>query len=902
MQKHFHRLLFSFILVLLSAGIVFAMPPHPDLLEQIKRGEIEKPYYIEHYKELIAKGVNSPKGVTPPAMVDENFNILVLLVDFSDHLAQTSDTFFDTLVFVSQFGTVVDYFADVTYGDWTIVTPDPPGNTGWYRSVQSYAYYTDGQGGLGDYPQNSQGLVEDLVEMVDFEIDFSEYDNDGNYIVEGLIVVHAGTGGEYSGSDDDIWSHQWNTEIPIMVDSVYVFLYSIVPELWVDPGDMTCGVYAHEAGHAVFDLPDLYDTDESSQGLGAWSLMAGGSWNGTNGDSPAHPDAWCKIRMGVITPTVVTHNLIGEEIDPVAAYPTVYKLPMNGTIISEYFLVENRQPIGYDAELPGDGLLIYHISDTVSTGNDNEWFPGHINDGHYLVALEQADGQWDLEQNENDGDDGDPFPGVTNNTTFDSLSAPDSKGYNFVNSGVAVTNISPSSTYMTADLIVETDYPEHVVSSDFWETNAVYAADVDSDGDMDILAAAEDAMSDISWWENDGNQNFTEHSITDSIGGADDVYATDLDSDGNMDVLGASRDANCIRWWENNGNQNFTEHSIAEEIWDVNSVYAADVDGDLDIDVLGASDQSYDSRIAWWENDGSENFTEHIIALQDYAFLDVLSYDLDSDGDMDVLGCGYNLTWWENNGNQNFTEHIIDEYYWAYSIDVANVDGDGDFDILAALEDEDRIAWWENDGNQNFTEHVISDSFDGANHVYAIDIDDDYDLDVLGAAINDNMISLWNNDGNQNFSEQVISSSFEDARSVHAADMDSDGDFDIVGGAENYFNSESNISWWEQVGDPGAFVENPIIAEVPRRFTIHSPYPNPFNPCTVISFELRDASFVELTVYDIAGREVARLVEGWRSAGIHQLTFDGSRLSSGIYFARLQADGFSRTRKLLLIK
>ena len=85
-------------------------------------------------------------------------------------------------------------------------------------------------------------------------------------------------------------------------------------------------------------------------------------------------------------------------------------------------------------------------------------------------------------------------------------------------------------------------------------------------------------------------------------------------------------------------------------------------------------------------------------------------------------------------------------------------------------------------------------------------------------------------------------------------------------------------------------------------FKLHSPYPNPFNPSTVISFELRDASFVSLIVYDIQGREVQLLVDGHRPMGYHEVIFDGTDLSSGMYFVRLQAGDFTQTRKMLLIK
>ena len=85
-------------------------------------------------------------------------------------------------------------------------------------------------------------------------------------------------------------------------------------------------------------------------------------------------------------------------------------------------------------------------------------------------------------------------------------------------------------------------------------------------------------------------------------------------------------------------------------------------------------------------------------------------------------------------------------------------------------------------------------------------------------------------------------------------------------------------------------------------FSIHNSYPNPFNPSTAISFELRDAGFIKLSVYDIAGREVVTLAEGFYPAGAHQAVFDGTELASGVYFAMLEAGGVKQVRKLLLVK
>ena len=85
-------------------------------------------------------------------------------------------------------------------------------------------------------------------------------------------------------------------------------------------------------------------------------------------------------------------------------------------------------------------------------------------------------------------------------------------------------------------------------------------------------------------------------------------------------------------------------------------------------------------------------------------------------------------------------------------------------------------------------------------------------------------------------------------------------------------------------------------------FELKQNYPNPFNPTTQISFELKEAGNVMLRVYDLTGREVARLVDGPQSAGSHTVTFDGTGLASGTYLYNLGVDGIQQSRTMVLVK
>ena len=474
-EKHFLRnglvlvgLIFAMIL---SAA---AMPPHPDVIEAIATGKLAPSYYLMNRAELHNRGVCTPdtffNSLRRPDGASQSptatpFRILAILVKFSDKNSTVATTFFDSLVFDSLGATVRDYFNEVSGAQIDLVTVNLPSSLGWRTAPQTYAYYVNGANGLGDYPTNCQKLVEDLVDQVDPLVDFSQYDNDGNNTVDVLLVIHAGSGAERTGSANDIWSHKWGIS-PRLKDGVLISDYTTQPEYWVTPGDMTIGVYAHELGHG-FGLPDLYDTDNSSKGVGRWCLMAYGGWNGTNGASPAYPCAWSRIRMGFATSTNVTGILLNQAIPNVEQGGPIYRLWTAGAIGQQYFLVENRQRLGYDVGLPSSGLLVWHIDDakaSLQNPNDQEWYPGLPATNHLCVALEQADGLYELEHNVDAGDIGDPYPGSTSNTSFNDATTPNANGYLTGNTSVQVVNITPSSSTMHADLVVTitsgTDDPE----------------------------------------------------------------------------------------------------------------------------------------------------------------------------------------------------------------------------------------------------------------------------------------------------------------------------------------------------------------------------------------------------------------------------------------------------------
>ena len=402
---------------------------------------------------------------------------LVLLVQFLNKTARTTAASWSAKFFGPS-SSVRDYYNASSYGQFTPTAASESHGTandgivGWL--TLNYKHPNTG-GNIGD--ANKQ-ITRDALIAANPYVNFSAYDTNGDKDISPnellIVVVVAGNEASfYSACSPNVWGHVWsifgNVTAPTL-DGVTVggtgydghFGYAQFGEMHCatssPPGQIaTIGIMVHEMGH-LLGLPDLYDTDGSSEGIGNWSVMAGGVWNRVtrSGDSPALMDPWSKYFLGWVTPTPVSGSLTNQSIPASATNATIYQfLTGSPSAGGEYFLLENRQKIGYDTGLPGAGLLLWHIDESQTT-NENECIPGGspaCNAAtHYKVAVLQADNAFNLERNQNRGDGGDPFPGTAINRSFTDSTSPNSKLYTSAYSGVSVTTISDSTTTMTATL------------------------------------------------------------------------------------------------------------------------------------------------------------------------------------------------------------------------------------------------------------------------------------------------------------------------------------------------------------------------------------------------------------------------------------------------------------------
>jgi M6 family metalloprotease-like protein len=465
MRLNLNRILLSIFLVsLILNSDLYGVSLSTETIEKLKKeGKLEE--WVKRANLAREKGVWQPNP-NPPiklgkgnALLPDTIKPIVICVDFSDKAHSHDTGEFSLLLFSKDFafptGSMRDFYLQNSYEKLDVVG----GVTGWYRMPQPYSYYVWGQNGLciSCYPHNAQKLAEDAVNAADPYVNFADYDYNHDGWVDALIIVYAGSGAEETGSDDDIWSHSGYMSLTFNKDGVKLHEYIMGSET-SGSGLTKIGVFAHEFGH-ILGLPDLYDNDYTSEGLGNWSVMARGSWN-NEGETPAHFDAWCKYKLGFSQVDRLRENRTNVEILKAETSPISYRLWNLGGGGTQYFLVENRQKTGFDKYLPGEGLLIYHVDEIWS--NNNEWCPGDTAIPHYKVALEQADGEFGLEGcygSTNRGDGGDPFPGWDNKRAFEDTTTPSSRNYYNSPTRVAVWNVSDSDSFMHANMDIAWSRP-----------------------------------------------------------------------------------------------------------------------------------------------------------------------------------------------------------------------------------------------------------------------------------------------------------------------------------------------------------------------------------------------------------------------------------------------------------
>lgn len=395
----------------------------------------------------------TPLMLAAPPWAGTDTDVLFVMVEFTDLGCTFTPAQMQTNLFgggASGPGDLDDYYDEISYGDLELVgtvVGDDGGTTDCVNLANNRAFYNNDVAN----PDGDDDLVREAIADIDANVDFSDYDNNNDGTIDALGIIYAG-GGAHDGcvtgtNDDNLWPHSGGLANPgptVNADGKTVNPFIINSELtYALATPSTCdqiqtiGLFAHEFGHSL-GIPDLYDTDVGNGGVNRWSTM-GLQYLGTtnNSDTPPHFDPWSKSFLGWVSPTVhAPGDRFVEAISQVEDSGEVHQFLSNpgGFEIGgsgEYFLVENRQRVLFDSQLDGCGILVWHIDEAL----DDNTQGGHTAATHRMVDIDEADGLAELDANGR-SDDGDPFPGSTNNRLFDAATNPSSDLYDGSDSGV----------------------------------------------------------------------------------------------------------------------------------------------------------------------------------------------------------------------------------------------------------------------------------------------------------------------------------------------------------------------------------------------------------------------------------------------------------------------------------
>lgn len=394
----------------------------PTVRKQMKQVRNQRLQPINRARAAVAEKRRQARRAPLLDASQERKTGLIILVNFKDKKLQETSTVevFDRFANTEgltndvNYGSIHDYFHAQSYGKFN-VTFDIVGPVTVSNNM-SYYGENDKQGS----DKHPEVMVYEALKLVDSQVDFKKYDWDGDGEVENIYVVYAGYG-EASGADENtIWPHQWNLEgtyrsSQLRFDDVQLNTYACGAELMGDgyqydedgnpvqdkngnyveaeSGELDgIGTMCHEFSHCL-GLPDFYDTDYSYFGMDVWSVMDAGC-NNEDGFSPTNYTAYERWYCGWMEPVELKEPAVVKDMPALADEPVAYII-YNDKDHNEYYLLENRQPIGFDrghgTSYPssyGSGLMISHV-----TYDQHAWYMNTVNNEKMQrMTLIPADG------------------------------------------------------------------------------------------------------------------------------------------------------------------------------------------------------------------------------------------------------------------------------------------------------------------------------------------------------------------------------------------------------------------------------------------------------------------------------------------------------------------------------
>jgi FG-GAP-like repeat len=385
----------------------------------------------------------------------------------------------------------------------------------------------------------------------------------------------------------------------------------------------------------------------------------------------------------------------------------------------------------------------------------------------------------------------------------------------------------------------EITFSEHLISKDFTYSYGICPADIDGDGDIDLVSADAREHAALYWFENDGKGNFKRHTIlaapqdrTQELVRMERHVVADMNHDGHLDVVIVDNKAGDLRWFENDGtprdDKPWRLHVIARgTLPGAYDVAVADLDKDGNPDVAATS-WRLGNQFAWFRNPGTidpknETYWDKHLIDGDLAETRTVSLgDINHDGRIDMLGTATKaglVAWYENPeqpATQPWKRHLIDKTGRPAHGHLVDMDGDGDLDVVMATGMASHLAgsevqpvvhqvvWYENVGSpgdgSTWLKHIIAEHFEQGFEAVAADLNADGKLEVVATSwAMPGKVAWFENSGDPRgpWTMHVIKDNWRSANQVVVADFDGDGRPDLAASADDKTNE---LIWWRNEG------------------------------------------------------------------------------------------------------
>jgi len=823
--------------------------------------------------------------------------LLMILANFSDTGTSYTQANFNSYMNQVNYngtGSFRDYYLENSYGKLTVNTTVQT----WVKLNKPRSYY-------GPEANWSEFIYDAVLAADAAGVDFSQYDNDGDGVLDGVAVIHQGLGQEETGSTSDIWSHNYDLRYVgynFQLDGKTVGPYTCQPEK-SGSNMSSIGVMGHEFGHNL-GLPDFYDTDYETSGnfigTGSWDMMAYGT-NNNYGRTPAHHNGWSKNFLGWTNVTTLS-SAAKVTVRSAVTNPDLFRI--NTATPNEYFLIENRQKIGFDSALPGNGLIIYHVDGNyISSHTDYNDINNTSHQGLYPKA---ASGPINSA--------GCTFPGISNKTSFTDTTTPNSKSWAAANTAQPMTNIVLLGDVVTFDFMgggtttptptvnittpvanssivigttvnVNASTTGNAISKvEFYFNNTLKATDVSAPysyswSTTGLNAGIANIKTVVYNTSNQSNSNNINVNLTGATGV--NIISPSAGSEitiGNTVPINAtvsSSNISKVEFYINNSLKNT----------DISSPYS------YNWNTIGMPAQTTQIKVIAYNTAGQSTINTINVNLVGTASSTVLleqnfegiidGWTINTTGAWDIYGTGG-----VNNskcaralyipaGEKIITtpkvvlptnRNVNLSFFWKNNDIAKGSLGFGTFKVGEESLQTEKVV------NNDYT--YLEVSADGSS--------DWATLSTLYPAAPQTVYQQVNLNLNNYLGKAIYL-------------------------RWRYYTNGSEYAYGVGVDDVKIISTKSESSSVnqdikPEKNNLCQNYPNPFNPTTSISFVLNSTQNIKLKIYDVAGRELKELASGLYEAGNHSVNFDATNLRSGVYVYKLQTLDQTLVKRMLLVK